>query len=60
LLTECLEGRTLAEAGHFRHRELVEKLDVPPCAVLAETALKAALRAFVAKSTPATLPNPIP
>ncbi len=54
LLTECVAGRTLEEAGHFRHRELVEKLEIPPaklhCAVLAETALKAALRSLAAKS----------
>lgn len=64
LLTEIVEGRTPQEAGHFRHRELVEKLDIPPaklhCAVLAETALDAALRAFAAKSAPATIPDPIP
>lgn len=58
LLTECVEGRTLAEAGHFRHHELVEKLDIPPaklhCAVLAETALKAALRISAAKPVPVT------
>ena len=56
LLTECLQGRTLAEAARFRHHGLVEKLDVPPeklhCAVLAETALKAALRAHAVKPTP--------
>lgn len=60
LLTECVAHRTLAEAGHFRHHELVEKLDVPPaklhCAVLAETALKAALRIAAAKPVPVT-PN---
>ena len=53
LLTEWLQGRTLAEAARFRHHELVESLDVPPeklhCAVLAETALKAALRYQAAK-----------
>lgn len=56
LLTECIQGRTLVEVGHFRHHELVEKLDVPPaklhCAVLAETALKAALRAYAAQPAP--------
>lgn len=56
LLTEWLQGRTLAEAARFRHHELVESLDVPPqklhCAVLAETALKAAMRATAAKPTP--------
>ena len=64
LFTERLEGRTRQEAGHFRHRELVEKLDIPPaklhCAVLAETALDAALRAFAAKSVPATISDSIP
>jgi nitrogen fixation NifU-like protein len=64
LLTECVEGRTLVEAGHFRHHALVEKLDVPPaklhCAVLAETALKAALRAFAAKPASTTIPSSIP
>ena len=54
-LTEWLQGRTLAEVARFRHHELVETLDVPPeklyCAVLAETALQAALRAEAAKPT---------
>ena len=54
-LTEWLQGRTLAEAARFQHHELVETLDVPPeklyCAVLAETALQAALRAEAAKPT---------
>lgn len=53
LLTECIHGRTLAELGHFRHHELVEKLEVPPaklhCAVLAETTLATALRDHAAK-----------
>ncbi len=44
LLTEWIIQRTLAEAGQFRHHELVERLAVPPeklhCAVLAETALR--------------------
>lgn len=59
LLTECLEGRTLTDAGRFRHHELVEKLDVPPvklhCAVLAETAIKAALRAYAVQHAPTTI-----
>lgn len=56
LLTEWLQGRTLTEVGHFRHHALVEVLDVPPaklhCAVLAETALKTALRAYAARQSP--------
>ena len=59
LLTEWLQGRTLAEAARFRHHELVESLDVPPqklhCAVLAETVLKAAMRATAAKPTPSVV-----
>jgi len=50
LLTEIVQGRTLNEAMRFRHHELLEKLEVPPaklsCAVLAETALKTALRTY--------------
>lgn len=60
LLTECCEGRTLEALGHFRHHELVEKLNLPPaklhCAVLAETALKTALRALAAKAALADNP----
>ncbi len=56
LLTECVQGHTSVEIASFRHHELLEKLDAPPeklhCAVLAETALKAALRAHTAKLTP--------
>jgi nitrogen fixation NifU-like protein len=56
LLAERIQGRTLTEAAQFQHDELVETLEVPPtklhCAVLAETALKAALRAWVAPRTP--------
>ena len=56
LLIEWLRGRGLAEAARFRHPVLVEALDVPPeklhCAVLAETALKAALRDHAAKQNP--------
>ncbi|MGB5064630.1 MAG: iron-sulfur cluster assembly scaffold protein [Candidatus Competibacter sp.] len=56
LLAERIQGRTLTEAAQFQHDELVEALEVPPaklhCAVLAETALKAALRAWAAPRTP--------
>lgn len=59
-LCERLEGQTLEQAGHFRHRELVELLEMPPaklhCAVLAETALAAALRAL--ETRPAQRPQP--
>ncbi|MBL8260313.1 MAG: iron-sulfur cluster assembly scaffold protein [Candidatus Competibacteraceae bacterium] len=52
-LCQRIEGRSLEQAGHFRHHELVESLEIPPaklhCAVLAETALNAVLRALSAK-----------
>ena len=52
-LAGCLAGMTLAEAAQWRHHMLMEKLAVPAeklhCAVLAETALKAALRNWVEK-----------
>ncbi len=58
LLAEWLQGRSLPEAVRFRHHTLVEALDVPPeklyCAVLAETALKMALRARAAQPIPST------
>ena len=61
LLTERIQGRTLAEAAQFPHGELVKILEVPPanltCAVLAETALKAALRVWAAPRTPADAPT---
>ncbi len=57
LLVERIQGRTLAEAAQFQHDELVEALAAPPaklhCAVLAETALRAALRAWDVPRTPA-------
>jgi NifU-like protein involved in Fe-S cluster formation len=56
LLAERIQGRTLVEAARFQHHVLVETLDVPPeklyCAVLAETALKTALRDYATKPTP--------
>lgn len=62
-LAERIQGRTLAEAAQFQHDELVEMLEVPPaklhCAVLAETALKAALRAWTASRTPTDPTTPI-
>lgn len=61
LLTERVLGQRLVEAAQFRHHELVERLAVPPeklhCAVLTETALKAALRNYAAKRNFATLPT---
>jgi len=59
LLTERIQNRRLVEIAQFRHHELLEPLAIPPeklyCAVLAETALKAALRAHAAKPTPQSI-----
>lgn len=52
-LTEWLAGRSLREAAEFQHHKLAEALDTPPeklhCAVLAQTALKAALHDYTLK-----------
>ncbi|MFO1430939.1 MAG: iron-sulfur cluster assembly scaffold protein [Candidatus Competibacteraceae bacterium] len=53
LMTEWLEGRTLAEAAAIDHRAIATALDLPaaalPAAVLAEAALRAALAEYAAK-----------
>ena len=55
LLTERIQQQTLDEAAQFLHDELVEALRIPPaklhCAVLAETALKAALQSWAVPRT---------
>lgn len=60
LLAERILGQTLAKAAQFRHHELAEQLTAPPeklhCAVLAETALKAALHNYAAKRNFAAFP----
>ncbi|PIE83585.1 MAG: Fe-S cluster assembly scaffold IscU [Candidatus Contendobacter odensis] len=53
LLTTRIQQLTRSEIGKFRHHELVEYLHIPPeklhCAVLAETAVKTALRDLVTR-----------
>lgn len=55
LATEWLKGRTLAEAETIRNTDIVQELSLPPvkihCSVLAEDAIKAAIRDFRTKST---------
>ena len=50
LATEWLKGKTLSEAETIRNTEIVEELSLPPvkihCSVLAEDAIKAAIRDF--------------
>jgi len=53
LLTEWVKGRTLDEAGSIKNTEIAEELALPPvkihCSVLAEDAIKAAIKDFRAK-----------
>ena len=50
LLTEWVKGRTLDEADSIRNTEIAEELALPPvkihCSVLAEDAIKAAIRGY--------------
>ena len=50
LLTEWVKGRTLDEAGSIKNTQIAEELALPPvkihCSVLAEDAIKAAIKDF--------------
>lgn len=53
LVTEKLRGMTLEEAGKVRNTEIAQELSLPPvklhCSMLAEDAIKAAIRDYQAK-----------
>ena len=53
LVTEKLRGMTLEEAGAVRNTEIAQELSLPPvklhCSMLAEDAIKAAIRDYDAK-----------
>lgn len=53
LLTEWVKGKTLDEAGTIKNTEIAQELALPPvkihCSVLAEDAIKAAIRDVRAK-----------
>ena len=53
LLTEWVRGKTLAEAGQIRNKDIAEELSLPPvkihCSVLAEDAIKAAISDYRSK-----------
>ena len=53
LLTEWVKGLSLDEAGNIRNTELAEELALPPvkihCSVLAEDAIKAAIKDYRSK-----------
>src|SRR3989338_3002913 len=50
LITEWVKGRTLDDAGTLKNTQIAEYLSLPPvkihCSVLAEDAIKAAIRDF--------------
>ena len=54
LLTEWVKGRTLGEAEEIKNVEIAEELALPPvkihCSVLAEDAIKAAIRDYEEKT----------
>lgn len=53
LLTEWVMGKTLDEASAIKNTEIVEELSLPPvkihCSVLAEDAIKAAIKDYQSK-----------
>ena len=57
LATEWLKGKTLEEASAIRNTAIVEELSLPPvkvhCSVLAEDAIKAAIKDYQQKQTAA-------
>jgi nitrogen fixation protein NifU and related proteins len=59
LATEWLKGKTVDEALSIRNTQIVEELALPPvkvhCSVLAEDAIKAAVKNFQEKRQPAEM-----
>ena len=57
LATEWLKGKTIDEAMDIRNTSIVEELALPPvkvhCSVLAEDAIKAAIKDYQQKQQPA-------
>jgi nitrogen fixation NifU-like protein len=57
LATEWLKGRSVNQALDIKNTEIVKELNLPPvkihCSVLAEDAIKAAVRDYQHKQTPA-------
>ena len=55
LATEWLKGKTVDEALAIRNTQIVEELELPPvkvhCSVLAEDAIKAAIKNYQEKQT---------
>jgi nitrogen fixation NifU-like protein len=59
LATEWLKGKTVDEAMEIRNTSIVEELALPPvkvhCSVLAEDAIKAAIKDYQTKQQPAEI-----
>ena len=57
LVTECLKGKSLDQAGEIKNSDIAEELALPPvkvhCSVLAEDAIKAAISDYKGKHVPA-------
>ena len=55
LATEWVKGRTTEEAGKLQNTEIVKELSLPPvkihCSILAEDAIKAAIKDYKSKQT---------
>ena len=62
LATEWLKGKTIDEAMGIRNTAIVEELALPPvkvhCSVLAEDAIKAAIKDYQRKQQPAPAEEP--
>ncbi len=58
LVTEWVKGRTVEEALRIKNSEIAAELSLPPvkihCSVLAEDAIKAALRDYMQKREPSS------
>ena len=54
LVTEWLKGKTLAEAGEIKNKDIAEHLSLPPvkihCSVLAEDAIRSAIEDYKKKN----------
>ena len=54
LLTEWVKGRTLDEVKNIKNTDIVEELNLPPvkihCSVLAESAIKSAIKDYMDKN----------
>ena len=54
LITECVKGKSLDEAGSIKNSQIAEELALPPvkihCSILAEDAIKAAIADYKTKN----------